>query len=144
VIIPDVNVLVYAFRADSPRNDTYRDWLRRAVVGAEVVGLTDLTASGFLRIVTHRKVFADPAPVSIASQFVTRLLQAPASRWVGESRSSWHHLTVLAADDSGVTGNRVPDAYLAAIAIAHGARIATADRGFARYSGLRFFDPCHA
>jgi toxin-antitoxin system PIN domain toxin len=142
VIIPDVNVLVYAFRADSPRNDEYREWLQRAVVGREVVGITDLTVPGFLRVVTSRKVFDDPAPVAAASQFVTRLLEAPRLRWVGESRSSWRHFARLAAEDSGVTGNRVPDAYLAGTALAHGASIATADRGFGRYTGLQFFDPC--
>lgn len=141
MIIPDVNVLVYAYRADSPSNDTYREWLRRAVVGRDVIGLTDVTAAGFVRVVTNRKVFADPSPVVSAVQFVTRLLEAPQVRWVGESRSSWQRFGRIAQEDAGVVGNRVPDAYIAAIAMAHGARIATSDRGFGRYSGLQFFDP---
>lgn len=141
MIIPDVNIMVYAYRADSPRNHVYGQWLASAVVGRDVVGLTDITASGFLRIVTSRQVFGDPSPVSSAVQFVSRLLEAPQVRWVGESRSSWRQFSRIAEEDGGVVGNRVPDAYLAATALAHGARIATADRGFARYSGLQFFDP---
>jgi toxin-antitoxin system PIN domain toxin len=141
VIIPDVNVLVYAYRAESPSNRTYREWLTRAVVGRDPVGLTDITASGFLRVTTSRKVFEDPSPVSASVHFVARLLEAPQVRWVGESRSTWQRFARLADEDPGLVGNRVPDAYLAALAQAHGARIATADRGFGRYPGLQFFDP---
>jgi len=142
VIIPDVNVLVYAFRADSPHYADYRQWLQRTVVGTEPVGLTDLTTSGFLRVATNRRVYPDPAPVSTACGFVSRLLEAPRVRWIGESRSSWRQFSRLVERDSAITGNKVPDAYLAATAVAHGARIATADRGFARYPGVQFFDPC--
>jgi toxin-antitoxin system PIN domain toxin len=141
VIIPDVNVLVYAYRADSPSHHTYREWLSRAVVDRDAVGLTDVTAAGFVRVVTNRKVFGDPSPVGDAVEFVSRLLEAPQVRWVGESRSSWQRFGQIAHEDAGVVGNRVPDAYIAAIAMAHGARIATTDRGFGRYSGVQFFDP---
>lgn len=141
MIIPDVNVLVYAYRADSPSNHVYREWLSRAVVDRDVIGLTDVTASGFVRVVTNRKVFGDPSPVASAVQFVSRLLEAPQTRWVGESRSSWQRFGQIAHADAGVVGNRVPDAYVAAIALAHGARLATCDRGFGRYPGLQFFDP---
>ncbi len=50
----------------------------------------------------------------------------------------------LVADDPQVRANLVPDAYLAAVAITHNARIATRDRGFARFPGLRWFDPVAA
>jgi toxin-antitoxin system PIN domain toxin len=144
VIIPDVNVLVYAYRADSPVNPVYRGWLASAAVGRDVVGLTDMTVSGFLRITTSRKVFEDPSPVSAAVQFVSRLLEAPRVRWVGEGRSTWLRFARMADEDPGVVGDRVPEAYLAAVALAHGARIATADRGFGRYRNLQFFDPAVA
>ncbi|WP_200872857.1 PIN domain-containing protein [Microbacterium sp. CH12i] len=58
--------------------------------------------------------------------------------------SAWEKLDVLASDDSGIRGNLVPDAHIAALCIANGAQLATRDRGFARFPGLKFFDPAKA
>ena len=142
MIIPDVNVLVHAFRVESAAHEPYRSWLTQTVLSAETIGLTALTASGFVRVVTHRRIFPEPAPTAQAMRFLAHLLAAPRVRWVDESASVWRHLQQLVDADPGIGANRVPDAYLAATALAHGARLATADRGFARYARLRYFDPC--
>lgn len=142
MIIPDVNVLVYAFRAESAEHDAYRGWLTRTVRGGEVVGLSELVASGFIRVVTHRRIYEVPAPVSAATQFISSLLGSARVQWLHGDPSVWAHLSRLTDADAGLTGDRVPDAYLAATALAHGARLATADRGFARYPGLQFYNPC--
>lgn len=60
MILPDVNVLVYAHRLDSPDHDRYRNWLEGVLNGDEPFGIAELVLSGFLRIVTHPRVFRAP------------------------------------------------------------------------------------
>ncbi len=144
MILPDVNVLVYAFRPEAARHDAYARWLSDVVAGAEELALHDTVLSGFVRIVTNRRVMADPAPTTAALEFVTALRRAPRAHWLPAGHRSWEALDRLVGDDHGIRGNRVPDAHLAALAVTHGCRLATADRGFARYPGLRWFDPVAA
>jgi uncharacterized protein len=141
VIVPDVNVLVRAFKRESHHHDAYADWLHGVLVGAEDVGLVEPVLTGLVRLATHPRVFANPAPTGVALAFVEALRQAPASRHLPATDASWDRLGALAAVDVGVRGNLVPDAHLAAVALTHGGRVATADRGFARFEGLRWFDP---
>ena len=141
MILPDVNVLVYAFREEATRHAEYAQWLSALLDGDDELALHDTVLSGFVRGVTNPRITADPAPPSIARDFVTELRTAARARWSAPGHSTWEVFGRLVDQDAGIRGNRVPDAYLAAVAITHGCRLATADRGFARYPGLRFFDP---
>src|SRR5680860_642094 len=73
----DVNVLVYAHRPESPDHDRYLAWLDAARRADEPLGIPTLSLSGFLRVVTHPKVFREPTPVPQALAFVDVLRQAP-------------------------------------------------------------------
>lgn len=139
MILPDVNVLVYAFGRDTGEHDAYSGWLRSAAAG-ETLALSDAVLSGFLRIVTNPKILDPPAPTHDALEFVRWLIDSPRVHWLRSSPSVWEAFAKL-ADDAFVRGNVVPDAYLAALCISHNARLATADRGFARFERLRWFDP---
>ncbi|WP_299037039.1 TA system VapC family ribonuclease toxin [uncultured Pseudokineococcus sp.] len=139
MILPDVNTLVYAFRGEAPRHAEYARWLTEVVGGAEELALHDSVLSGVVRIVTNPRIFADPAPTSVALSFVQRLVEARRATWLSSGDDVWRRLDDWAAQDAGLRGNAVPDALLAALAVTHGARLATADRGFARYPGLRWF-----
>jgi uncharacterized protein len=141
VILPDVNVLVYAYRREAEDHDSYAAWLTSLVGGHDELALADHCLTGFLRIVTNPRIFSDPAPTGEALTFVDRLRRARRGRPVTATPATWEVFAGHSARDRGVRGNLVPDAYLAALAISHGCRLATADRGFARYSGLEFFDP---
>lgn len=141
MILPDVNVLVYAFRPSTERHKIYGRWLSALVGGADELALHDLVLAGFVRVVTNPRIFPQGAPVAAALELVTWLRGAPRIRWVPSGQATWDAFDRLVADDPGIRGNLVPDAHLAASAVAHGARLATADRGFARFPGLRFFDP---
>lgn len=141
MILPDVNVLVYAYRREATDHDAYAGWLTALVAGQDELALTDHCLTGFLRIVTNPRIFSDPAPAADALTFVDRLRRASRGRPVTATRATWDIFAGLVAQDRGIRGNLVPDAYLAALAISHGCRLATADRGFARYAGLGFFDP---
>ncbi len=140
MIVPDVNVLVYAFHADSPHHADYADWLNRTVAD-EAIGLSDVVLSGFVRIVTHPRIYERPAPAAAAIEFTRRVAAAPRAQWLLPGPPAWQRLADLASDDGGIRGNLVPDAYLAALCLANGGRLATRDRGFARFPGLRWFDP---
>lgn len=144
MILPDVNVLVCAFRREAEQHDAYARWLGRVVDGAEELALHDSVLSGFVRIVTNPRILADPAPGGLALDFVARLRKGARARWLPSCHRSWELLARLADDDRAIRGNMIPDAHLAAVAITHGARLATADRGFGRFPGLRWFDPAAA
>ena len=84
----DVNVLVYAHRPESPHHDRYRACLDEARLGREPLGLSDLVASGFLRVVTHPRVFREPSPLDVATEFVAALRGSPATTPVGAGRGT--------------------------------------------------------
>lgn len=140
MIVPDVNILVYAFRAEAPEHDVYATWLRTALA-TENIGVCDATLSGFVRIVTHPRITTAPAPAAAATEFAGRVLAAPRTRWLSQGAVAWVRFGELAVADPGIRGNLVPDAHLAALCLANGAILATRDRGFARFPDLRWFDP---
>ncbi|MDQ6650308.1 MAG: PIN domain-containing protein [Actinomycetota bacterium] len=144
MILPDVNVLVFAFRRESVRHREYAGWLTGVVGGGEELALHEAPLAGFVRIVTNARIFAQPAPAEVALDFVARLVAAGRSRWLVAPGPTWARFDALLRDDAGVTANLVPDALLASLALTHGCRLATADRGFARYPGLAWFDPVAA
>lgn len=144
MILPDVNVLVYAYKREEGHHSQYADWLNDVVAGAEALALVDAVLTGFLRIVTNRRIYADPAPLSSALTFVTALRNARPSRAVHATGAAWQQFEAFAERDRLLAGNLVPDAWLAAIAVSSGARVATADAGFSRFEGLEWFDPVRA
>lgn len=140
MIACDVNVLIYAYNDDEPRSAGYRGWLEAAANGAEPLGLSSMVASGFLRIVTHPKVLAHPLATDTALDLLDELRAAPAVVPMEPGRRHWSIFAELCRTTSA-RGNAVPDAYLAAIVIEHGCLWHSADRGFARYPGLRWRHP---
>jgi toxin-antitoxin system PIN domain toxin len=141
VIVPDVNVLVHAFRREVDDHEHYADWLNSVVRGDEDLGLVDSVLTGFVRVATNPRIFADPAPVPVALDYVDRLRSARVARPLAATAAAWARLRDLAAGDRHLRGNLVPDAWLAALALTTGARIATADAGYGRFPGLHWFDP---
>jgi toxin-antitoxin system PIN domain toxin len=140
VILPDVNVLVYAFRREAVEHERYASWLSAALASSEIA-LVESVLLGTIRIVTSPRIMTDPAPTPLALRFVDALLAAPRARQLSPTAATWERLRTIATRDEHVRGPLVPDAWLAALAISHGCRLATADRGFARFEGLDWFRP---
>ncbi|CAN5339575.1 type II toxin-antitoxin system VapC family toxin [soil metagenome] len=136
----DVNVLVYAHRPEAPDHDRYRAWLDDARTSHEPLGVNDLVLSGFLRIVTHPRVFRDPSPLETALEFAEALRTAPRALPLAPGRRHWG-IFVRLCRSTEVRGNLVPDAFLAAVAIERGATWYSADRSFARFAELRWRHP---
>ena len=143
MILPDVNTLVYAFHRDTAEHQRYADWLNLALSGSEPILLPDVVLTGFLRVVTNRRIFTDPAPAPAALSFIEALRESPVGHALNPSDAAWRQLGQFIANDSYLTGNLVPDAWIAALAVTSGARVATADAGFARFKGLAWFNPGH-
>lgn len=136
----DVNVLVYAHRSDLPEHDPFRRWWETAANGEEPVGVPDVVLSGFLRLVTNRRVFVEPTPTEQAWEQVDALSEAPSVVRLSPGERHWDLFRSLAAAVNA-NGNDLPDAYLAAYAVEHNATWISADRGFARFERLRWRHP---
>lgn len=141
MIQPDVNVLVYAYRREAEDHAAYAAWLNGVVAGSEELGLVDAVLTSFVRIVTNPRILAKPAPTADALRFVTALRTSARARPLHATPATWNRFEEITRGDRAVRGNLVPDAWLAAIALSHGSRLATADRGFARFTGLDWFEP---
>lgn len=139
MLMPDVNVLVYAHRQDEAWHQPYRDWLKNVVDGSEPFALSILVAVGFLRIVTNGRIYADPTPLPTALAAVEQLVAHPRCRLVTPGPS---HLAdvVRLCRVVGATGKLVADAQHAALAIAEGSTWVTRDADFGRSGphGLRW------
>lgn len=140
MILPDVNVLVYAHKSGTAQHEQYRDWLLGALAGTTPVALSDLVLSGVVRVVTHPRVFDAPSSPQQALDFVTWLRTHPSTVVVGPGQRHWGLFTNLVAA-AGTRGNLVPDAYHAALVLEHGCEWVTTDRDYARFPGLRWRHP---
>lgn len=136
----DVNVLVYAHRADTPDHDAYRRWLEDVIQSDQAYGMSDIVLSGFLRIVTHPRIFDPPNTMDTALAFVDAVRNQVNCVHIAPGPRHWEIFTRL-CQSAGVRGNLVPDAYLAALAIESGSQWLTTDRDYSRFPGLRWRHP---
>ncbi|MFI5308010.1 MAG: TA system VapC family ribonuclease toxin [Polyangiales bacterium] len=137
--MPDVNVLAYAHRRDEAVHAGYRAWLERLVNGKEPFALSVLVAVAFVRIVTNRRIYQSPTPLSVALATIDTLSSHPHCRLVAADGNHWHEVAALCRATSA-TGKLVADAQHAAVAMAAGCTWVTRDRDFARFTdhGLRW------
>ncbi len=138
--LPDVNVLVYAYREEAVNHAAYRSWLAEVIQSDQAYGMADMVLSGFLRIVTHPRVFNPPSDTATAFAFVEEVRRQPNCVQIAPGPRHWEIFTRL-CQSSGAKGNLVPDAYLAALAIESGNWWIATDRGFSRFPGLTWCHP---
>jgi uncharacterized protein len=140
VILPDVNVLVYAHRQDAKEHRVFRRWLEEVVGADQPYALSDVVLSGFIRVVTHPRIFREPSSVHDAFSFAEQLLDQPNCVLVQPGPRHWDIFAKLCRT-AAARGNLIPDAFLAALAIEAGCEWVTTDRDFARFEGLRWRHP---
>jgi toxin-antitoxin system PIN domain toxin len=138
--LADVNVLVYAHREDTPDHEAFAAWLQDVLQEDASYGVSELVLSGFLRVVTHPRVFDRPTPIARALEFADVVRSQPHAVPISPGARHWDIFERLCRA-SGVKGNLVPDAYLAALAIESGSEWITTDRDYARFEGLRWRHP---
>jgi len=139
MVIPDVNLLVYAFREDTPLHDRALSWLT-SILGDSLDEflVPDLLWVGFLRICTNPRIFHEPSSTEEATAFVRSILAQP----------SYRTMPVLGIEpllsfliESQSRGDLVTDAYIACLARQLGATVATYDRDFRRFDDVRLITP---
>jgi uncharacterized protein len=140
VILIDVNVLVYAHREDAVDHRRFRKWLEARLAQPEPFGIAEIVLSGFLRVVTHPRIFHPPTPLATAIAFCRSLLDQPNAMVVRPGERHWQIFTDLCTR-AGARGNLIADAFLAALAIESGCEWITTDRDFSRFPGLRCREP---
>jgi toxin-antitoxin system PIN domain toxin len=136
----DVNVVLAAHRDDHPHFEPARVYLQETLVTHSPFSVIDLVAGAFLRLATNSRIFSTPTPIAQAFAYLHALRGQPAHMLLGPGPA---HLELLEGicRDADVTGDLVPDAQLAAIAIEHACELVSFDRDFARFADLRWVRP---
>jgi toxin-antitoxin system PIN domain toxin len=140
MILPDVNILVYAHREDAVDHLRYRQWLEGIIQSGQPYGISDHVLSGFLRIVTHPRIFSPPSPIRSALDFARQVREQPNCRAIVPGALHWQTFTDL-CESLHAAGNLVPDAWLAAIAIESDCEWITTDRDYEQFPRLRWRHP---
>lgn len=138
--LPDVNLLIYAADEAAPDHAPARRWLETELSGTETFALTWVVLLAFVRLTTSRRVFERPFSVGEALDVVDGWLAQRSVTVIGPTDRHAAVLRELLAP-VGAAGNLTTDAHLAAVAIEHGAVLCSADRDFARFSGLKWVNP---
>lgn len=141
MLLPDVNVLVYAHREDSTDDHArHAEWVTRLATGPEPFALSVLVLAGLVRIATNPRVFLRPSTLDEVFSFSAQLLQRPTARVVAPGRD---HLRIFEdlCRRSRAAGKLAADAQHAAVAIEHGCTLVTTDSDFDRFPGLRWRHP---
>lgn len=139
-MILDVNILVAAHRHDHPHHEGVRAWFDELIEGTGRFSVPDLVAAGFVRVSTSRRIFESPTPRQEAFAFLRALCAQPdhVPLQLGPG-----HLDLFeqVCESGDALGDLTTDAYLAALALAHGAGIVSLDRDFARFPDLTWERP---
>jgi hypothetical protein len=139
MLMPDVNVLVYAYRAEEPVQKPYAAWLEALVNGPQAFALSVLVGVAFVRIVTNPKFSPRPTPLATALATIDELAAHSRCRLIAPSEDHWRRVADLCRA-TGAAGKLVGNAQHAALAIAEGCTFVTRDGDYARFAphGLRW------
>ena len=140
MIIPDVNLLLYAYDSACADHAASSAWWQDALSSSEPVRLPWVTVLGFIRIGTHPRVFNRPMSIGEANGHIESWLEQPVVDFIQPGPRHWSILAgLLRATRS--TANLTTDAHLAALGIEYGATVCSSDGDFGRFPGLKLFNP---
>lgn len=140
MIVPDINLLLYACDSTSPHHEAAVAWWQDCLSGSEPVGLAPVVIFGFIRVGTSPRVFRHPMTPAEAGRHVRAWLQQPPVRVLDSSPADVERVLGL-LEQLGTAANLVTDAQIAVAALEHHAVVHTADADFVRFPGLRWFNP---
>jgi toxin-antitoxin system PIN domain toxin len=140
VIIPDLNLLVYAHNEGATYHDSARRWWEGLVNGVERVGVPWVVSTGFVRLMTHPRVIVHPATPEQAVDYVREWFQFPHIIPINPGAEHLMHLR-RSLSDAGVGANLVTDAHITALAMEYQAEVHSNDTDFSRFPGLRWRNP---
>ena len=140
MILTDANLLLYAYNSEATEHENSRHWLEGQLSAPDLFCFSWQTITAFLRISTNPRAFAHPFTIAEAVKIVTEWMERPQSVMLKPGERHWSIFSELLVTGQA-TGPLVMDAHLAALAIEHGARLATTDRDFSRFPGLQVINP---
>ncbi len=140
MILPDVNVLICAYRADSKDHARYRTWLEDAVNGPSAYGIAPRVLASVVRICTHPRIYVRPSSAAELFEFCGLLLSQPHATSVTPGERHWDLFEELCGE-AKATGNLVQDAWNAALAMESGCEWITTDGDYARFRRLKWRRP---
>jgi toxin-antitoxin system PIN domain toxin len=141
MILPDANLLLYAYDEKSPYHRTAKAWWEHCLSGGEPVGLAEVVVFAFLRVSTHPRIYESPMSVADASAAIASWVECPIVRILVPGENHIRDVVSLLEEAGSVGGNLVTDAQIAALGIYHKAVIHTADRDFMRFRKAKLFFP---
>ena len=136
----DVNILAYVASRPSALHKPVLAWWTAALRDNEPVALSWTVITGFLRVVTNPRALEIPLTAQEALDRVETWLSHPTVCLIRETDDHWSTLREL-IEENDISGKRVTDAHLAAMAISRGATLVSCDRDFARFPQLRWENP---
>jgi hypothetical protein len=136
----DANLLLYASDTSSAHHLASRRWLEDTLSGEEAVGIAWAVVLAFLRVGTNPRIRRDAFSLKEAVGLVAGWLERPTVTLLNPGERHWEILRAVMTKGQA-RGPLVTYAHLGALAIEHGAALATTDRDFARFPGLKFFNP---
>ncbi len=140
LLVLDVNVVLAAHRQDHPSHGSVRPWFDAVVAGDDDFAVPDGVWASFLRLATNRRIFVVPTPLADAFLFLDATIAQPRHLRLGPGPRH-PALVRRLCEEAEATGDLVPDAVLGAIAVEHGATVATLDRDFARFPSVAHVRP---
>ena len=143
MIVPDLNLLLYAYNDASSHYAAAHSWWSELLNGTEPVGISWSVAMGFVRLTTGPHVMREAATPEVAIDTVEEWFRLPHVRPLEPGPEHFPLMRRMLAS-TGTGGNLVTDAHLAALAIEHGAEVHTNDADFGRFPGLRWRNPLAA
>jgi toxin-antitoxin system PIN domain toxin len=140
MIVPDLNLIIYAVNAQAAAHPKAREWWEARMNGSERIGLPWVVLLGFLRLTTSPRVFASPLSPAESWELVESWLDWPQTTLVNPGPKHAQILKTLVLEH-GTAGNLTTDAHLAALCLEHEAKLHTADNDFSRFRALRWHNP---
>ncbi|MBV9273678.1 MAG: PIN domain-containing protein [Verrucomicrobia bacterium] len=140
MILPDVNLILYAYDLDSPFHPAAAAWWTKCLSSAETVGVAQVIVFAFLRLSTSSRIFANPFSVQAAIREANAWSEQPNVRVLAADQDDWQEACRL-LKNAGGSGNLVTDAQLGAFALSYRGTVHTADTDFQRFPGVSWFNP---
>lgn len=140
MIVPDINLLIYAHNESLPQHEAAREWFRGVMTGSEPVGFASVVILGFVRILSSSAVVARPARPEDLLAVAGRWLERPVAQRV-EAAADYPKVMRHLFARTGAGAKLTTDFYLAAVAISHGAVLHSNDSDFHRVDGLNVVNP---
>ncbi len=140
MIVPDINLLVYAHNGADPQHDAAKAWWEQSINGSEPIGLPWVVMGGFIRLMTHPRILETPMAVRDATACV-RTWMDQESVIVLEPGRRFPKIFLSYLEQLGSAGNLTTDAQIAALAVEKQAEVYSGDRDFARFEGVQWTNP---